>query len=253
MKLPTPALLAGIAALALIGSSASAAIIVDSSSGGVNFNASNVTPYTITSSSLGSFDPTGSGKLIVALISRQGLASNTTMTYGGVAMTLAGMAYNNTNNQGLAAIYYLDNPTAVGDLVLSGTAHNSISVDLYAVSGLAAGGPVLPISTDLSPSTDPSPGVTVSLTTGSAGFVVGAIGQSGTGGTVTQTSDYYDRFTARGAIASWIDNTGSNSYFLSDNQTGEAGVMVDFAAVPEPASLAMLGVGGLLIASRRRR
>lgn len=248
MKLATKTLLTFTTA-ALIGSSADAAVVVDSFVD-IGANASNVTPYTVTGSNLGSFTVGTSDKLIVALAGRQ--VSDTSVTYGGALLEVGAAEFSLGNNDGSGFVFYLDDPISDGDLVITG-AHNSMHISLYAVSGLADGGPVQ-VASDTSDSGDVPAGVDISLTTGSAGgFVVASVGASGTSATPTVTGGTVSTNFGRGGNAAWIDG-GSTTYNFTTPVDRNAGVMVEFAAVPEPGSgsLALLGLGGLLITRRRR-
>jgi hypothetical protein len=248
MKLATKTLLTCTAA-AIIGTSANAAVIVDSSTD-FALNPGNVTPFTVLSTDavFDSFTVGTSDKLIVAFAGRQSVA--TTVTYGGVSLDLAEGQIGNSNNDGSGHIFYLDNPTVDGDFVITG-GHNSSHVSFYAVSGLADGGPVQTDSYALD-SGDDSSGVELSLTTGvGGGFVVASGGTSANGIIPTVTDGTYSTEFGRGGNAAWID-AGSSTYEFDVSADRSAGVMVEFAAVPEPGSLALLGLGGLLIARRRR-
>ncbi len=175
---------------------ASAAIVISSASPNLNGTTGGAVPYTISSTTYLAFSAVGTGKLIVAFGSRA--TNSPTLTYGGVALIEAVNVSNTTNNGGSGAIYYLDNPTVDGDLVFTAGVQNSYQVNLYFVTGLAAGGPAL-TTTDFS--TSSATGITLSLTTGSSGGFVIASGGSNGAVTPTLTSGTYNRLvTPPGSI-----------------------------------------------------
>ncbi len=139
-----------LAMLVMAATSANAAIIIDDSLG-INDAGFNTTLLTA------SYDASGSDKLVVtaSMENKQGSGpiSVTGMTYGGVSLT---EAIQSTNSWGVTAIYYLDDPGAAGDIVVSRTGGtNGMGGSVVALSGTAAGvGP-----------TNRTPGVSTSLTT----------------------------------------------------------------------------------------
>ena len=228
-------------------------------------NADGVTQVLSTSSfTLAGFDVSGSGKLVV-VTSGEGRSNVdptvTSITYGGIALTEAIGVRDGDLGLQYTTIWYMDNPTSVassGDIVvtwntLAGGAVSGSGIGALALSGAAAGGPEVTASNAVGTSVDITPLSDGSLTV--ASFVAN-------GGTVVDplalTSVLNgDVGSAVGSVGyEAIAVAGAATYSYAYTQVGAGTprpvtLAASFAAVPEPATLCLLGLGGLLI--RRKR
>lgn len=246
-------LLSAALGLALLSSTAHAAIVVVDSASAMKtpFYGTNSTA-TFTSTDLGGFDPSGTAKLVVTIGLQHTATVNqtTSVTYGGVAMTQAVIAGSGGGGWE-AAIFYLDNPTSLGDLVLSFDSSRGASVTVYSLNGTAAGHGSSNGST--------SSASTTLTTTAANSFVLAAATVSGTTIPVAQspltggeaiTNPYNG--SAQTSISTGYQTVASAGSITPTFDIGNTTVAAEFTVIPEP-STALLGSLGMLALLRRRR
>lgn len=275
--------MAAVSGLALgAAQSAEAAIVVGAQAEG--FLGSNKTQVTTTHNGTTqvSYDATGVDKLVVIYAGESGFnaqkVNSLSMSFNGVAMTLA--AFENTIfdttpplpgdwDGGAVGLFYLDNPfqgaaNFTAGMTTSGGAPNGGWISIIGLSGTADGVG----ATGATWSTQSSSGqVSTSLTTTAANSLVIAgmenSGRNSGAGTPTvvapltlSNNGFWGTQFGSGA-SGYQAVPGSGTLVTPTFQTNAGGnihvVAAEFLEVPEPGSLALLGLGGLMIASRRRR
>lgn len=251
----TKQILAAAAALAFTAGTASAAIVIDSFQAALGSGGGgDKTLLTGFSSS--------SDKLVVVLGGEHGFPNNTGGNFNSV--TLNGVSFTEAAQEGsgipTVAIFYLDNPGAAGtgDLVVNQANHNGSIWAMYEISGSAPGIGATGIDTD------ESVGIT---TTGSDSLVIagylnaGPNGGNGAGNVdavapLVEDTPYLEQGNTWVSLSSghaYVASPGANTFSWTvddvNDLTATAAVEI---LVPEPGSLALLGLGGLVVARRRR-
>ena len=246
------------AALALTTATSSAAIsVISTGTGGTGTTANS---WTV------SFDATGADKLVVVVSGEHGFNNNAgqvnTLEYDGVALTAVPGAYRTALTGGTDTLYngifYLDNPVTTSGLI-SVSAETRGVVTAFALTGTAAGAGNGAISLVGTRSVDLA-------TSGSDSLVIASFGVGGNGNTgsttgvtadaplttvsnLTEGSNWDGHTTGQGLAP----GAGTNSYsFTGGNESGGFVVAAEFLPIPEPSSLALLGVAGLAFLRRRR-
>lgn len=240
--------------LAALTVSANAAIVVTNT--GAYWDPTNATggssPRTISD-----FEVEAGGKIVVTTATESvsgGPGDIASITYGGVELT---SVYNVivTTTQRITT-YYLDITNAtVADLVINVTNNTSVGAGVITFTGAAAGGPA-----DFSAMVGNDSG---SYDVSSGDLVIGAFAANAPA-TINPTStstQIYSRSTigtggtAGASYYYFADADGTESFgFQSGLSRPVAGAVVfTEATIPEPSSIALLGLGGLALVMRRRR
>jgi hypothetical protein len=242
--------LAGLAALAFSVEAHAAVLVLDT---GFDLNNDD---SAITDTELGNLDFTGASKLVVTVgVKGSALSPDSqagTVTYNGTAMTFAVGSAGGGSSYGWVGIYYLDNPgsVGVGDLVVQDPGY-SLGVSALVLSGTAA---------DFGATNSSNSAAMVSLTTTSAGSLVFAGYSDGSSSAVAASplTPVFGGKVGSGNHASGYQSVATVSTINPAFTTAAARpstVAAEFtaAAIPEPTTTALLGLGGLALILRRRK
>ncbi|MBI1338132.1 MAG: hypothetical protein GC164_14395 [Phycisphaera sp.] len=237
--------------LTLAATSANAAIIVDAtSSAAKNTYLGTGATVTFLASAFSGFNLSSSDKLVVVLGSEVASATNgfNSATYNGQTMNLV-VQKGTAQNFPTAAIFYLDNPGAAGDLVLNVSGMRGLAASVYALSGTTTG-----VGASNGATTN-----SVSLTTLNDNSLVIA-GAMYSGSPIPTASNLtagpgisYLYSSANKSLGTSYETVATAGSFTPTFDHGGVSVAAEFAPViPEPATLA-IGVVGLMMVLPRRR
>jgi len=200
--------------------------------------------HDFTNAELGGFTASGADKLVVAFSGENHAGGASSVTYGGAGLT---EAHRVENGQRVAHIWYLDNPTSDGTLVFDmvNSSANGVGGAIFVLNGTKAGIGAVG-STSVETTADDSLVVFAAVNNSSSN----PPNPSGSL-TLLASNDSGSSGHGSGYVQVPTSGTTANSSFTGDTIDATAGV--EFLAIPEPASLALMGLGGLLIAGRNRK
>ncbi|MFK7850433.1 MAG: PEP-CTERM sorting domain-containing protein [Akkermansiaceae bacterium] len=214
------------------------------------------------------YDASGADKLVVVLGAEHGFGNNggnfDSVFYGTTQLI---EAVQEGSGKPTLAIFYLDNPGAAADLTVNQQNHNNSNFGIYKLTGTAPGiGNVAQSITN-----------SLSLTTTAPdSFVIAGINNAGPNGgngapNMTAVSPLTEdtltdlranpgrRWTTTSFGSATIAAPGSNSLSFSgaggtdDLAFGAVEFLAASVAIPEPSSVALLGLGGMALLLRRRK
>lgn len=201
---------------------------------------------------ISAFEVAAGGKIVVTTAMENADISG--VTFDGQAFT---PVYSTGNGVQRITTYYLDVVSATtADILVTPTAGTTTGIGAVSFTGAALGGPA-----DFASSATKSSG---SFNTENGSLVVGSFTINSAGTIVPSTAStnlYYEQFIGNGGTTGSSDYyfstvTGTESYgFTSNSSTRPVAGAVVFNVIPEPSSIALLGLAGLslVLFSRRRR
>ena len=211
-------------------------------------------------------DASAADKLVVVMTGQHGFNNASgavdSLTYDGVALTQA--SYRSAVTSGtdtlFHGIFYLDNPATSTGLI-SAAVQNRGHMAVFLLTGTAAGAGAQGVSANGTRTLD----LTTTAANSMVFFAQGLGGAGNNGNTDGMTADSGTLLTAEKDPSNWtgqavasetIAAAGTNTFaFSGGNVTGGMVVATEFleAAVPEPSTTALLGLGGLALILRRRK
>jgi len=217
-----------------------------------------------TSTITGTFDASGSDKLVVIVTGEHGFNNDqgacTAVTYDGVALTevINRDAQVATTDTIYNDMWILDSPaTSTGEIIASVVNRGNVTV--FALSGTEDGVGATAISLVNTRSVDLT-------TTADDSLVIASFGMGGAGNTANVTSVDPDaplfETSAQENGNNWdghvtayvqVPTAGAGTYsFTGGNVSGAHVIAAEFLAIPEPATMGLLALGGLVLLRRRR-